>query len=117
MDERVDAFTEQWYRGKGHVWATGKMKENALDPCHIWEDAEAHGRRHQLVERHEANIKCWEDRLEQEIWEAPHNPADEVRACSKNLETTINRIEDAEWLLSTPQPPRKTKVRTPKPAT
>ncbi|KAF2680677.1 hypothetical protein K458DRAFT_421354 [Lentithecium fluviatile CBS 122367] len=98
INERIEFFAAQWRPGKGEDQA-----HQPPDPVTLWEEAETAGRRQQLVEANKAEIDYLGKRLNylgDELLGCPYNTTEEVQHVCKNLETTVDLLEEAKWLLS-----------------
>ena len=96
INERIEHFTQQWRPGKG------EDAQHQPDPVQLWEDAQAEGRREHMVEQKNSEIAYYRARLDQlseEILKEQCNTVGEVRLVCRNLETTVDLLEEADWLL------------------
>ncbi|KAF2254111.1 hypothetical protein BU26DRAFT_236036 [Trematosphaeria pertusa] len=95
INERIEYYQAQWQPGKG--------EDEIPDPITLWEEAEADDRRARLAEANRANAEFFEHRLDKlgdEILRSTWNAVDEVRRVCAGLETTVDLLEQAKWLVS-----------------
>lgn len=95
INERIEYYMKQWRPGKG--------VEKIPDPEQLWEEAESAGVRKQYEQVHNENIKTFTeslDRISDEILKVPLNSVEQAHKVCKNLETTVDLLEEAEWLAS-----------------
>ncbi|KAF1832795.1 hypothetical protein BDW02DRAFT_502139 [Decorospora gaudefroyi] len=97
INERIEFYANSWVPNKG----VAREDEVQYDPFTMWEEAEASGKRQELVQKYETNYAYYSHRLDRlcdGIVLFPGSNADQVRRQCGNLEITIDSMELAGWL-------------------
>lgn len=99
INERIEHYTNSWYLNKG-IEEEDMIEDN---PDNIWDEAHATGKRLSLVQKHNfetAEFTARLDRICEEIMKVPGSNAEKIRQQCRNLETTIDNLQRAEYFLS-----------------
>lgn len=102
INESMETFANQWSPVK-YLELAPDHNEQLIDPVHLWEDAEALGRRDELVKKYTYEIRLYESKLDilaTEICKIPQNSENQVRQHCRNLEMHVHNLEAAKWYLS-----------------
>ncbi|KAF2999209.1 hypothetical protein E8E13_000603 [Curvularia kusanoi] len=101
----IETFEQAWTPGKGETKRKNETSEVEVpvvyDPLAMWEQAEADGRRNELVTKYELEgdyYRQYLDKLCDEIMKDPGTTEAKVKLLCENLEITVDNIQRAAWL-------------------
>ncbi|KAF2028977.1 hypothetical protein EK21DRAFT_29404, partial [Setomelanomma holmii] len=96
LNEYIEHYTNTWTPEQE------AQRGEKLDPVAMWEDADAAGTRHQLIEKYKSDRAYYQQRLDNlcdQVLQTLGSNAEKVCLQCRNLEETISMMEFSDWLV------------------